>query len=72
MTNFILIVGLILLAVSVAVLVQAVVAPRRSGQAVDQIGAYGFRGFVSRDDVADSGGRTSLGDDGVLVEAGAP
>jgi tight adherence protein C len=61
MGAFTLVVGLILLAVSVAILVQAIAAPRRGSQdVVDQIGAYGFRGFVSREDSAEPGVRTSL------------
>jgi len=60
MTIFLLVVGLILLAVSVAILVDAVAAPRRAGpDVVDQIGAYGFRGFVSAGDDA-SGRRDSI------------
>ena len=61
MTTFILIVGLILLAVSVAILVQAIAAPRGGTQeVVEQIGAYGFRGFVSREDEGEAGGRSSF------------
>ncbi|MSO96122.1 MAG: type II secretion system F family protein [Thermoleophilia bacterium] len=60
MTTFILIVGLILLGASVVLIIKAVAAPRGGGQdVVTQIGAYGFRGFVSRDDRGDEGGRSS-------------
>ena len=61
MTTFILIVGLILLAASAAILVRAIATPRDGTQeVVDQIGAYGFRGFVSRDDVSETGPRTGF------------
>jgi tight adherence protein C len=58
--TFILIVGLVLLAFAVAVLVQAFSGPRNSTEVVEQIGAYGFRGFVARDDNAGSSKRPSL------------
>jgi tight adherence protein C len=60
-TTFILIVGLVLLAVAVALLVQAIAAPRGGRQeVVGQISAYGFRGFVSREDGAEEGAHTSF------------
>jgi tight adherence protein C len=57
--TFILIIGLVLLAFAVAVLVQAF-SSRNTTEVVEQIGAYGFRGFVARDDLGDSSGRRSL------------
>lgn len=61
MTTFILIVALIFLAAAVAILIQALAAPRTGTQeVVDQIGAYGFRGFVSRETDGDDAGRRSL------------
>ena len=61
MTTFILIVALILLAAAVTILVQAFTAPQREGQeVVEQIGAYGFRGYVSREDGGVAHERTSL------------
>jgi len=60
--TFILVVGLVLLAFSVALLIQAVAGTRGAGEVVDQIGAYGFRGFVARDDLSESSGRRSLSD----------
>src|SRR3954447_18495172 len=61
MNTFILIVGVILLALAVTLLIQAVAGPKGGSQQVfEQIGAYGFRGFVSRDDTAESGPRESL------------
>jgi tight adherence protein C len=58
MTTFILVVGLIFLAASIAILVQAFGGTARSRGVVEQIGAYGFRGFVSRDDAAPRGRRS--------------
>ena len=60
MNTFILIAGLVLLAFAVAVIVQAFGTARGNTEVVDQIGAYGFRGFVARDDVGGSSGRQSL------------
>ena len=61
MTTFILIVGLIFLAASVVILIRAIATPRNGTQeVVDQIGAYGFRGFVSREELGDARGRTSF------------
>ena len=61
MTTLILIVGLILLAVSVVLLIRAIATPLGgSHEVVNQIGAYGFRGFVSRDDRAETASRTSF------------
>jgi len=61
MTTFILIVGLILLAGAVTILVTAVAQPERGSQeVVDQIGAYGFRGFIPRSDRGDQSRRASL------------
>ena len=61
MTTFILITGLALLALSVAILIRALIGPvSRSQEVVGQIGAYGFRGFVARDDPDDPGERRSI------------
>jgi tight adherence protein C len=61
MTTFILIVALILLATAVTILVQAITEPHREGrEVVEQIGAYGFRGFVSRGDGGVARERASL------------
>jgi len=61
MTTLILIVALILLAAAVTILIQAVSGPRHGGQeVVDQIGAYGFRGYVTRKDSGEAGPRRSL------------
>ncbi len=61
MTTFILVVGLILLAVSVTILIRAIAAPPEgSPDALGQIGAYGFRGFVSSDAPEDFAGSRSL------------
>jgi tight adherence protein C len=59
--TFILIVGLVLLAFAVAVLIQAF-GTRNNTEVVEQIGAYGFRGFVARDDLASGSARPSLSD----------
>jgi tight adherence protein C len=59
--TLILIVALVFLAASIVILIQAVAGPRSSSkEVVDQIGAYGFRGFVSRDDLGESSGRITL------------
>jgi tight adherence protein C len=61
MTTLILIVALILLAVAVTILVEAFSGPHRGSQeVVDQIGAYGFRGFVTRRDAGDGGSSRSI------------
>src|SRR4051812_47767496 len=61
MNTFILIVGLVFLVAAVAILVTAFATPRGGTQEVfEQIGAYGFRGFVSSSDTGDSGTRKSL------------
>ena len=61
MSILIVVVALFLLAAAVAILVQAFASPKSgSRDVVDQIDAYGFRGFVSREDVAESSTRTSL------------
>ncbi len=64
MTTFILIVGLILLGSSVVILVKALATPAGGrNEFVGQISAYGFRGFVSRDQSVESaGGRRSFAD----------
>ena len=59
MNTFIFIAGLALLAFAVAVLVQALVS-RNNTEVVEQIGAYGFRGFVASDDDGGSSPRASL------------
>jgi tight adherence protein C len=46
--TFILIAGLVLLAFAVALLVQAFARARGDSEVVEQIGAYGFRGFTSK------------------------
>lgn len=51
MSVFILVVGLLLLAFAVAILLRAVTGPREQTEVVEQIGAYGFSGFVSRNDL---------------------
>jgi tight adherence protein C len=59
-TTFILLAALVLLALAVAILIQAFAPKSSSQEVVNQISAYGFRGFVSRADVDDSPGRQSL------------
>jgi tight adherence protein C len=59
MNTFIFIAGLALLAFAVAVLAQALVS-RNNTEVVEQIGAYGFRGFVASDDDGGSSPRASL------------
>lgn len=61
MTTFILVVGLVLLAFGVAIVVTALAGPRDNRQEViGQIGSYGFRGFVSPSDTAESDARARL------------
>ena len=63
MTTFILVAGLALLALAVAILVRAIAGPvSRNQEVVGQIGAYGFQGFVSRDESGDAGEQSSIRD----------
>src|SRR5262245_13174538 len=61
MSTFILVVGLILLALAVTIILRAFSSSGNT-EVVQQIGAYGFRGFVTRDDASDSRGRVTLGE----------
>jgi tight adherence protein C len=60
MNTLLFISGLLLLAFAVAVLVQAFSRSRGNTEVVEQIGAYGFRGFVTREETASSEGRASI------------
>ncbi len=61
MNTFILISGVLLLGFAAMLIVQAIVTGRANkSEFVDQIGAYGFRGFVSREETRDRGQRISI------------
>ena len=62
MNTFILIAALVLLALAVTILVQALAGRSGGHEVVQQISAYGFRGYVSRGDDRDFSAARSLAD----------